>query len=117
MIDQARPRFAVSPGARPAAERYAARHGLPQPDWRLRDRAVSRFRPTGEAAMLSPREHREAEAWRAAFFGPDPAVVAAVRFLRRHRRRARWAVRLRLTRLELGLYSVAWAVAMLAWAS
>ena len=117
MIDHARPKFVVSAGARPAAERYAARHGLPAPDWRLRDRAVARFSPTGDAAYLSPREQREAEAWRAAFFAPDPAMVAAVRFMRQHRRRARWVVRLRLTRFEVALYGAAWISAMLAWAS
>lgn len=113
--DGAKPRFAVSPGARAVADRYHLRHGLPLPDWTLRDRALARFRPTGAAAYFSPREQREVDAWRAWYFGNDPAVVAAVRFLRRHRRRARWAVRLRLTRFEVLMYGAAWTCAMLAW--
>lgn len=83
--DHARPRFFVAHGARPAAERWHIRNGHRVPDWTLRDRAVQRFEPDREYAMLSPREARERESWAAAYFGPTPEMRNAIRLIRRSR--------------------------------
>ena len=83
MTDQARPRFWVPNGARPAVERWHQRHGYPAPDWRLRDRAVARFRGEFASALLSPRESREAGVFQRIYHGPYPEMQRAVRFVRR----------------------------------
>lgn len=112
--DQARPLFYPAVGTHDAADRWNLRHERPPADWMLRWRAHVRdlrALARGKQARFTAREQAEIRIHR----GPSPAMVAAVRFLRRHRRRARWAVRLRLTRFEVLMYGAAWIVAMWAW--
>lgn len=42
--DHAHPYFLPEPIARPAAERYLARHGWPPPDWERRDMILRRVK-------------------------------------------------------------------------
>lgn len=94
--EHAHPGFLPAVGARDAADRWFIRRGYRPRNWPMHDRVVALFRANdGRPTALPPRETRAVASWQTAILGPAPAMVRAVRLVRRSRTLAMYAVGLR----------------------